>query len=77
MASEIAKIVVRDVLTACGLRASSADCDVAVHNVDAELWEVRDVLVGLLTHASTDRDLSTRATILIKRLDHARDNCNY
>jgi len=44
MASKQAQSVVREVLTVVGVLGSDADIKVALHNVDAELAEVREVV---------------------------------
>jgi predicted nuclease with RNAse H fold len=45
MASKMAQSIVRDVLLAIGSRANDADVRVALHNVDAGLSELREVLL--------------------------------
>jgi len=76
----MAETLVRDVLLAVGLRANAADLAVATHNVDAELSELRDVLLDCDSDLSayghgrrlTKKEalaLSDRARELSKRLE--------
>lgn len=43
MASKFAHLIVRDVLLAIGIRSNEEDRNLALHNVDADLQEVRGV----------------------------------
>ena len=45
MASKTAQTIVRDVLSAVGVRASESYIETALHNVDAELSAIREVLL--------------------------------
>jgi hypothetical protein len=44
MASKLAQSIVRDVLLAIGSRSNETDVNLALHNVDAGLAELQDVL---------------------------------
>jgi hypothetical protein len=45
MASNLAQSIVRDVLLTVGCRSNEVDVKAALHNVDAELTEICEVLV--------------------------------
>jgi hypothetical protein len=82
MASGMAQEIVRDVLLATATRSNERDVRLALHNVDAGLAEIRDVLLDCDSDLSAyghgrplskeqARNLSQRARALYERLtDH-------
>jgi hypothetical protein len=79
MGSRIAQAIVRDVLLAVGSRSNEQDMEIAAHNVDATLAEVRELLNDCDSNLSayghgrplTKRDaldLSDRCRLLYDRM---------